>query len=207
MRKRYIVAGYRLFFAGITAAALVTQLAEVLHRADASIVNFFSFFTVESNLLAAAVFVLTGALALRGRGTTDWDGLRGAATLYMTATGVIYVLLLSGYNETLHTAIPWVNIVLHYAMPLAVLADWLVMRPQRPVAWYVPVVWLAYPVLYLGYSMLRGHLMLWYPYPFLNPVDSSVEHVLVTCGIISAGMAAVAFGLAAVSRIRPKALY
>jgi hypothetical protein len=32
--------------------------------------------------------------------------------------------------------------------------------------------WLAFPLAYLGYSLVRGLAVDWYPYPFLDPDES-----------------------------------
>ena len=55
---------------------------------------------------------------------------RGAATLYMAITGMIFSLLLSGAD--VQTPIPWVNSTLHYVFPLFIVIDWLVDRSVRP---------------------------------------------------------------------------
>ena len=31
------------------------------------------------------------------------------------------------------------------------------------------LIWLAYPLVYVVYSLIRGHVVDWYPYPFLDP--------------------------------------
>lgn len=143
--------------------------------------NFFSFFTIESNILAATVFAITGAWYLRGKDTSKMVLLRGAATLYMVITGIVYSLLLSGLETSvLQTPIPWVNFVLHYLFPFVAFADWFIDRPARPVTFKQSLWWLVFPVLYLVYSLVRGPLVNWYPYPFLNPANGGYGMVLVT---------------------------
>jgi cytochrome c oxidase assembly factor CtaG len=212
MFKRYGTAVYRLFFAGLVIAAVVTQLVIGLDKPTFKISNFFSFFTIESNILAALIFLIAGCAGLRAgstaasrraaakkqRGQLAW--IRGAATFYMTATGIIYALLLSGLEESLQTATPWVNTVLHYVMPVAVLADWLVNRPERQISAKQAMAWLVFPVAYVGYSLVRGHITGWYPYPFLNPGKDGYLHLAVTCIIIGAGLAGLAWLLARSTR-------
>ena len=57
--------------------------------------NFFSFFTIQSNILAATLLVLT-ALIRRDERSRSFDAVRGAATFYITITFVVFALLLSG---------------------------------------------------------------------------------------------------------------
>jgi hypothetical protein len=123
---------------------------------------------------------------------------RGAVTLYMAVTGIIFALLLSGLDAGVLTAVPWDNTVLHYIMPIAVFGDWLLDRPQRRISFKRALLWLAYPVMYVAYTLVRGHFAGWYPYPFLNAADKGY----VATGITSLLVAAVIAGLAwAVSRV------
>lgn len=191
MLKRYGVAIYRLFFAVLVIAAIVAQFIDGQSRASFQPGNFFSFFTIESNMLAAAIFLIAGIAGLAGKQGSQLAWIRGAATFYMTTTGIIYVLLLSGLNASLQTTIPWVNAVLHYVMPVAVLADWLTRRPGRRITFDRAAIWLAFPLAYVLYSLIRGHVTDWYPYPFLNPVENGYLQVAVTCLIIGPALVAI----------------
>jgi hypothetical protein len=140
--------------------ALGIQLSVTIdHRL--SVVNFFSFFTNLSNILGAVVLVY---LAVRP-GTGDL--VRGAATTYLAITGIVYNLLLRG--EDLGVLKPWINVVLHVVTPIVMLLDWLLDPPGRPVPLRRALWWLAFPLAYVGYSLIRGAVVHWYPYPFLNP--------------------------------------
>jgi hypothetical protein len=162
-----LVVSYRVAFAALTLAALVVQLINQIDRGG-SVVNFFSFFTVQSNLIVTAVFLLGAWFTLKGAEPPSWRIVRGAAAAYMTTTGVVYVLLLTGLEEDLQTTLPWVNAVLHYWMPLVAIADWLIDRPEA-ISFSKALVWTVYPLAWLLYSMVRGEIGGWYPYPFLHP--------------------------------------
>ncbi len=54
-------------------------------------------------------------------------------------------------------------------MPVVVALDWWIDPPRARISFPRALVWLAFPLLYLGYSLVRGRLVGWYPYPFLNP--------------------------------------
>jgi peptidoglycan/LPS O-acetylase OafA/YrhL len=77
--------------------------------------NYFSYFTVLSNLFAVAM-LLHGALRRAYTRSRTVELLRGAAVVYILTTGIVYLLLLSGHAP----AYPWVNAILHYLMPVAV---------------------------------------------------------------------------------------
>ena len=137
MNKRNILGGYRLFFGGLTLVAVITQLIVSSERPTFSLTNFLSFFTIESNIIAAVLFIISGLLTFKGGESTAVSIMRGAATLYMTVTGVVYILLLSGLEESLQMTLPWVNIALHYVMPAAVLQQSHSegMKSDRPLAY------------------------------------------------------------------------
>lgn len=197
-----LVSVLRLIFATLTLAAVWTQLSLGLRREDFIVANFFSFFTIESNLIAALVFLATGFAALQLAEVGRFAMLRGAATLYMTTTGVIYFLLLRGLEASLQTPVPWINTVLHYVTPLAVLADWFIAPPDRRVSFRRALVWLLFPVAYVAYSLVRGPLVGWYPYPFLDASTQGYARVAVTSLVMFAGLV----GLTALLTVRTRRL-
>lgn len=164
------VAAYRIGFALLTLAAILYQL---IHSIDInpnfSVGNFFSFFTIESNILALLVLLAFGLNRIGSPPSRAAELVRGAAVLYMVTTGIVYGLLLSGYTDELQTATPWVNNVVHRIFPVVLLADWLIRPPAVRITFRDALVWLAFPILYLVYSLIRGLIVDWYPYPFLNP--------------------------------------
>lgn len=135
------------------------------------IINFFSYFTNLSNILFA-VFLLAGAII--GLATQKQSPLfqfvRGATVLCMVVVGVVFSLLLR--NEDLGTLLPWVNIVLHYVMPVVAVIDWVLLPPTVKLSFKHILAWLTVPLAYLGYTLIRGAVTDWYPYPFLNPAKT-----------------------------------
>ena len=189
MRQPGWIRGYRIAFALLTLAAVIYQFLERAGKGSFNPVNFFSFFTIQSNLLAAAVLLVLGLRANPAdRPSRGEDLARGAAVVYMAATGVVYGLLLSGYTESLQTAVPWVNNVLHRLMPLVVVADWLLRPPAHRIPFRRALLWLAYPLLWLAYTLVRGAGVRWYPYPFLDPtLSGGYLGVAAYCVAITAG--------------------
>jgi hypothetical protein len=186
MNKHKLLASARLGLGIVSLGAILVQLIDSIDR-ERSISNFFSFFTIQSNLVAALLLVVVGAYVLLGKSGRTVAYLRGALTLYMTMTGIIYMLLLAGYEQTLQTTIPAVNIILHYTMPVVILADWLVFPPEKKLSFRIALVWLAYPLLYLVYSLVRGSITGWYPYPFINPTLSGWPNLIGTSLTIALG--------------------
>src|SRR5882757_6124444 len=168
MNKKLTLVTYRLLVVAVVLAAIVAQLTHSAgHITGFSYVNFFSFFTIQSNLFGAGMFVVSAVLLLQKRSSPLVDNLRGAATLFMVMTGIIYSLLLTGVD--VQASVPWCNAVLHYIFPVVILADWLVFPPASKIPYGSSAYWLLYPVGYALYSLIRGPLAQhWYPYPFLN---------------------------------------
>jgi hypothetical protein len=185
MKKQYFVSWVRIGFGVLGVAAIITQLYDgIVNGRD--IANFFSFFTIESNILAAILLLMLGILGLKG-GRQKSDLLRGAVTLCMTMTGIIYVLLLSG-SPNLQLTLPWVNMVLHYIMPVAILIDWLVSPPTKAISYKKALIWITFPIAYVLYSFIRGAFINWYPYPFLNPIQNGWPYVIVMSLVIAVGV-------------------
>ncbi len=110
--------------------------------------------------------------------------LRGAAVVYILTTGIVYLLLLSGRAP----AYPWVNVILHYLMPVALTLDWLLdppsvrLDPPRTV-----VLWMVFPLLYIVYTLARGAIVNWYPYFFVDPHRSG-GYLLVAGDCLAVGV-------------------
>ena len=181
----------RAFFAAVALVAIAVQLTDLAGKGVLNPVSYFSYFTIDSNLIAAAI-LLTGA-AKAGRSSARLDLFRGGAVVYMSITGIVFTLLLS--NTDVDTAIPWVNTVVHELMPLVVLADWLVTPPATRILLRQGLLWLSFPLVWIIYTLIRGSIVNLYPYPFLNPAHGGYASVavysvgilvamLVVCGLV-----------------------
>jgi predicted neutral ceramidase superfamily lipid hydrolase len=80
----------RLGFAGAAIVAMTYQFAATADSAFKKL-NFFSFFTIQSNLLAVATLLLL-VVVRRAERTRLFDTARSAVVLYMAVTGVVFAL-------------------------------------------------------------------------------------------------------------------
>jgi hypothetical protein len=181
---------WRLVRGATALIAIVAIFVQAKTLGDAGrldVVNFFSYFTIQGNLIGIAVLiVMTFHLGrLRAAGL---DGLRGAATVYLTLTFVVVVALLQNVDVGLQLA--WVDFVLHKLMPVVIVADWLIDPPSVPISWRRSLTWLAYPLVWLAYTVVRGAIVGWYPYPFLDPAHGGYGQVAVTVVMILVASAA-----------------
>jgi len=166
--KRQVMLAYRMGFALLDLGAILYQLGiHINHGFD--VVNFFSFFTNLSNIIATATFLYLALSWTRLR-TPAVELLRSGVVSSMALVGVTFWTLLAG--EDLGALDPSVNLVVHGIMPLAVVVDWLIDPPQHHLAMRRVALWILYPVVYVGYSLVRGPFANFYPYPFLNPTNS-----------------------------------
>lgn len=163
----FILTIIRTGFAALALVAIGTQL--VLHvGASYSVLNFFSYFTNLSNLVAASVLLLC-AFNVRSGNDRSLTLARYVSTVNMTVVGIVFAVLLR--NVDLGALLPWVNFVLHTVMPVVVFLDWLLDPPALRLRSSRIFLALLFPGFYLAYALLRGASTGWYPYPFLNPAN------------------------------------
>jgi hypothetical protein len=192
MTRRWFLITYKVFFAGLIIAAIITQLKHSLALDGFSIVNFFSYFTIQSNIFAAVMLLMTADLLFwKRKRDHEQEMLRGAAALYMVVTGIVYALLLS--DAKVQITLPWVNDVLHRILPLVMLFDWLYDGPQKKILPKQSLLWLIYPVIYLIYTLTRGPFAHdWYPYPFINVAEHGYAAVLTNSIVLAVAIFALA---------------
>lgn len=167
MTKRAVLIVLRLSFGLLTLTAIGRQF--VLHaQLGFSALNFFSYFTNLANLFASVVLIF-GAFRLvtRRKPSASDDLIRGAAVVDMAVVGIVFTALLRDVD--LGHLLPWVNTLLHYIMPVAVVLEWLYQPPRMKLGASQLLLWQVFPLLYLAYVLIRGSIVGWYPYPFLDP--------------------------------------
>jgi hypothetical protein len=199
----------RLGFAVVGLTAIVSLL---IHNASATVdynyLNFFSFFTVDANILAALVLLVAGAAALRGNQSRELSGLRGAVTTYMAITGIVYNLLLADLTENLQTNLQWANVIVHILMPIVLVVDFLIDRTVHRLGLRNALWWLVFPLVWTAYTLIRGAIVDWFPYPFLDHRLHSIGFVaLYVVGIAVAFFVvstALAYSTRVLNRSEPK---
>jgi hypothetical protein len=87
--------------------------------------------------------------------------------------------------------VPWANAVVHYVMPVVIVLDWLIDPPCAQITRRKASSWLIFPVVYFGYTLIRGAITGWYPYPFLDVAAKGYGRVLADGAGILIGMIAV----------------
>lgn len=225
---RIFFVAYRVIGAAVIAAAVIGQfLYSLEYRAERGIaengipvVNFFSFFTIDSNLMTVAVLLVGAVLLVRGGvHPLGYDVARAAVTAYMTTTGIVYNTLLRGI-ELDGATLGWSNEILHVVGPLLIVVDWLFAPGRRRLEWKHIGAIVAFPIVWAVYTMVRGPFVVdptlafllpgyeigWYPYPFLNPANSDLGYVSVAFYVvlIAVVIGGVGAAIIAVSRRRER---
>jgi hypothetical protein len=139
--------------------------------------NKLSFFTIQSNI----ILVICVGLAL-------WASLRktigpspfvmGAATLYISITGLVYNIILVRIlaPEQLAMSSALTNALVHQVTPVMAVVDWLLFQAHGKLRWRDAFFWLAYPAAYFVFVLIRAAMISagWftanakYTYPFLD---------------------------------------
>ncbi|MGX1772799.1 Pr6Pr family membrane protein [Nocardia brasiliensis] len=169
----------RVAFGVLGAVALAWIPLRDLHADTFSIGNYFSFFTIQSNVLGVLVLLIGGLVDPQSH---RWQVVRGATTLYLLITGVIYAVLLANIDVMLTDR--WINDVMHRVLPIVLVADWVLVPARARVALSprLIVLWLVYPLIYGAYTLIRGPFVDWYPYPFIDPRGQG--YISLTIGLI-----------------------
>ncbi|GAB2752709.1 hypothetical protein GCM10027174_29870 [Salinifilum aidingensis] len=172
MRGSSVAGFYRVVVALVAALGVVLNVHQ--HGAGDSLV----FFTVQSNILLAAAFAWSAWASFARRAPLPgW--LKGAATLYIVITGLVFNFVLAdapsdtmeGGDVAPTAAMELSTWLLHTAVPVLAVLDWLLFDEHRRLRWRCGLLWLAYPVCYFVFALVRGALIdaeVRYPYPFIN---------------------------------------
>jgi len=175
---------YTLFTAILCWFGLLLQLYLILTNDTSGVsfwgrfFNFFSFFTILTNILVAVSLTCT-LMKSRGRSGVFFTKpeVQTASAVYILIVGIIYVTVLQRLWKP--QGLQWLaDIILHYAIPALYTIYWLTIVPKGHSKWKHCFRWLIYPALYFAYSIVRGAVTGWYPYPFLNVKQNGFNNTL-----------------------------
>ncbi|WP_166358646.1 Pr6Pr family membrane protein [Pseudomonas akapageensis] len=168
------------------------------------LINFFSYFTVLSNTLAAVV--LSYASFGREGGAKRFflsprvsTGIAASTTL----VAIAYSLLLRHLWQP--QGWQWLaDELLHDVMPVIYLLYWWQCVAKGSLRLGHLLVWLIYPILYFGYALLRGDWIGVYQYPFLDVARLGYGQVFTNALAIMLGFVLIAALLIGIDRWQGK---
>lgn len=198
--------GFRVIAAALGWFAIVVQYSLIASRRSgpellAWTINFFSYFTIISNILVASAMTLPW-LAPRSQ-PGRWflrPSVRTVLAGYIIVVGVVYHVMLrnlfhpEGWRLLCET-------ILHYVTPTLFVLDWLLFVPKRDLSWKGSFGGLALPVLYVGWTLLHGAYSGYYPYPFVNVSRLGYEQVLINIGGLIVAFVALMLALIGIGRL------
>ena len=130
--------------------------------------NFFSYFTILSNLLVAISlsYQLNFPRSKPGQFFSS-TSVSTAIAVYIFIVGLVYNLVLRGIWSPTGWQLVADNL-LHVAVPLLYILYWYFFSNPEKLPWKSLLSWLVFPAFYLTYTLIRGALVNWYPYPFVD---------------------------------------
>jgi hypothetical protein len=152
--------------------ALALQLYLMLIQTPAAmlgaVITYFSFFTILTNFLVALVFTAAAVRPLSPWG--QWvlrPSVQASTAVYIAIVGIVYQLLLRHlWNPQ---GAQWVaDVLLHSVIPVGYVLYWWLFAPRDELSWKNAIGWLVYPGAYLVYTLARGAVSGFYPYPFVD---------------------------------------
>jgi hypothetical protein len=194
LRRRFAVVAATLGWVGLS-----IQMYLIFHSRwtlGASLLgglmSFFSYFTVLSNTLVATV--LTCAATSRESTARRWflqPWVSSGIAVSITVVSLAYTLLLR------HLWHPqgwqWLaDELLHDVMPLLFILYWWRCVPKGRLRVGHIGLWVIYPLAYFAYSLLRGHVLAVYPYPFIDVEKLGYPQVFINAGGLLLGFVLIA---------------
>jgi hypothetical protein len=180
MRSEKFTRAWFAVTAVVALAGLVTQVVATASDPDGRVANLLCFFTIDSNLLVAGTSVLVALGRARGRlFSVLWlDALTG-----IIVTGIVYQVALAGLYD-LHGLSVFSDTMLHKVTPILFVLGWLLAGPRGALTWRT--VWwsLLYPLVWLAFTLPRGALTGFYPYPFVDAATLGYGQVTLNCVFI-----------------------
>ncbi len=151
-----------------------------------TIVQFFSFFTILTNILVALCysFQLVHSKANRAAYWAS-PNTQAAVGVYILVVGIVYNIVLRFLWSPTGTQ-KIIDELLHAVVPAWYLLYWIIFAPKNGLKWRDAIDWLLYPFVYLVYVMIRGAITNMYPYPFLDAYNHGYSKVIISSLVILA---------------------
>ncbi len=174
----------------ISAVTAANNSSGHFHPALARLFNTFTFFTIQSNLLVGLAALL---LAVRLQRSSLWFSvLRLAGLTAITVTGIVFHAVLAQTLD-LHSWAAAGNELVHTVVPIMAAVGWLMLGPRGLVSKRVAWLSLIFPACWLVFTLIRGAIAHWYPYPFIDVTQLGYGRVAINCvwvALLMLGLAA-----------------
>jgi hypothetical protein len=149
-----------------------------------ALVQFFSYFTIQVNILAALSLI---ALVLKPQTRLNSFFSKGyvftGVVFYIIIVGLIYNTILRGIWQPTGL-FRLADELLHLVNPLLFVAYWLIFIPKQKLKWAQALNWLWYPFIYVIYALIRGALTNAYPYPFIDAGKFGYNKIMINSVVL-----------------------
>jgi hypothetical protein len=165
------------------------------------VANFFSYFTMQSAIAATVLWTIGGITALRRSIDPDWlTSARVVVTTYQIVSGIVFaVITIQAHQQGFPFPVPWSSDVLHYVLPLYAIVDLLLAPGRSSPRWMTLRFILIFPAVWVAYTLVRGNVVGWYPYFFLDPAQVGPVESALYCalaGVLFVGVSSILVGTA-----------
>ena len=173
--------------------------------------EYFSYFTIQTSLIAVVTLSVSGWFAWTGRKETRvLNVVRLSTVTFTVVVTLVYNLLLRGLADDpkdggyVWPVLP--NEILHVWAAIFMLIDWMLSSRRinlriRTIFWV-----LVFPLAWLIYSVIRGLIVNWWPYWFINPNEpAGITGMLTYIVAIMLFLLTVAIALLGLQRITVRA--
>ncbi|SDK43433.1 hypothetical protein SAMN04487898_108159 [Pedobacter sp. ok626] len=174
MDKKHAKANKLFLMTGAIAGwfALIAQLYLTIVNNDIpvleSVVRYFSYFTILTNIMVVLCFtLLLFNFNKNDEHFFSKPKILAAVTVYISVVGIVYNLILRFTWEPKGLQLV-VDELLHAFIPVLYVVYWLIFVPKSTLKWKDAFAWLIYPFVYLVYILVRGDFSGFYPYPFID---------------------------------------
>jgi len=189
-------------------AALLMQFYLIILNSVATltetIIRYFSFFTILTNILVAISFTV-----MLVADSDKWKHLflktsnLTAVTVYILVVGIVYNLVLRWLWQPQGLQ-KLTDELLHTIIRLAVLIYWFLFVATTSVQWRHVFRWMWYPFIYCLYTLVRGAVVNFYPYPFLDVDQLGYSRVLLNCVFVTIAFFAISLLLVGAGKLLRK---
>ena len=165
--------------------ALITWIGIILQfYYSGNLANSISFFTIQTNMLIAlSLTILLFFPATKVGSFFSKISVQSSLTLYIVIVSLIYNFALrSSWNQD-YPQVVYDNI-LHVVTPVFYVLRWIIYIPKGTLKWSNSLKWLVYPLAYLLYSLVRGAIVQWYPYFFVDMRKISYSELLINTLVV-----------------------
>ncbi|MBO9591344.1 MAG: Pr6Pr family membrane protein [Niabella sp.] len=187
IKKRWLVVTVTVIAWFAVILQLYLMLLNTKNPIGETLLRFFSYYTILTNLLVALYGTLLLVMPSGRLGSLlRQPGTATAIAVYITIVGLVYNLVL----RRLWSPEGWqwlVDELLHVGVPLLFILYWLVGVSKSALRWKQIPGWLTYPAVYAICIFLRGAQSGFYPYPFIDVTVLGYPRALLNSIVLTGG--------------------